>query len=84
MAESGSSSTIEQRSIIKFLVRENVKSDQIYKKLKEEFKEQTLSKSSCDFWVAKYKAGWTHVDRPSREIADEVSMNNDVTEKEIA
>ena len=66
MADSGTA-CMEERVVIKFLVNEGVKPADIYRRLKAQYGDETLSRSKTFEWCKRFKDGRTSVsDDPGR------------------
>jgi histone-lysine N-methyltransferase SETMAR len=57
MAASSVSATVEQRCVIKFLVKENVKPAEILRRLQAQYGEQTMSRATVYEWCEQFREG---------------------------
>src|SRR5688572_32291598 len=67
----------EQRTIIKFLVKEGTPVVEIVKRLKAVFAEETLSTSTIYEWAKRFKEGRTSVDDDKRAGAPRTAVTRD-------
>lgn len=69
--------SVAQRIIIRFLVKDNVKSAEIYRKLLEQFGDECLSKTQVYEWCSAFRKGrevvanLPHARRPKTSVTDE-------------
>jgi hypothetical protein len=61
MAGNSGSACMGQRVVIKFLVNEGVKPADIYRRLKAQYGDETLSRSKTSEWCKRFKDGRTSV-----------------------
>lgn len=62
----GGLSSIEQRSIVKFLTKEGVKPNEILSRLQVQYGDECMSKSTLYLWHDKFKSGHTSVSDAER------------------
>jgi histone-lysine N-methyltransferase SETMAR len=81
MSVQGVSSAVAQRIIVKFLTTENVKPAEILMRLREQFGDETLSRTQVYDWSKSFKEGRTEVGNMPHVRRPRTSVNQANTEK---